>query len=64
MPNDLTEATPYFVRVFTGGGRFAQSTFATMREAISYAQGRRRAGWLRKEIDVGDMWDGSRNVAL
>lgn len=62
--NELTDATPYFVRVYTDGGKFTQTTFRTLREAITYAHGRRRAGWLRREIDVGDMWDGSRNVAL
>lgn len=38
--------------------------FATYREAVAYAKGKRRAGWLRHEIDVQSKWDGSINVAL
>lgn len=64
MCNDLTEARPYYVRVYRDGARFRQATFPTLREAITYAKGRRAAGWLRSEIDVGDLWEGSRNVAL
>ncbi len=64
MTNELTEQTPYYVRVYHNGGCFDQKTFAHFRDAKKYALDRRSAGWLRSEIDIGDMWDGSRNVSL
>jgi hypothetical protein len=61
---ELSPQTPYYVRVYSDGGRFRQSTFAHYRDAKAFALGRRRAGWLRSEIDVGHFEEGSINAAL
>lgn len=64
ISNDLSAERPYYVRVYHDGGRFRQETFAHYKDALIFARGRRRAGWLRSEIDIGHWEEGSINAAL